>query len=65
MKTKNKISKYRHKNNQSTITEVTSIEQDQISCPYCYSFTHFVYGQECKCEVCRQLINEGDLLYEN
>lgn len=40
-------------------------ERDQITCPYCYSFTHFIYGQECKCEVCRQYINDGDLSYEN
>lgn len=64
MKTKRNTLKH-HKGNQNIITEYLTLELDEITCPYCYSLTHFVYGKECKCEVCRQVINDGDLLYEN
>jgi len=64
MQTKRKSSKYQ-KHIQSITAEEMVIERDEITCPYCYSLTHFVYGIEGKCEVCRQVINDGDLLYEN
>lgn len=64
MKTKRKGSKHR-KYIQGITAEDLVTERDEITCPYCYSLTHFVYGLESKCEVCRQVINDGDLLYEN
>lgn len=64
MQTKRMGSKHR-KHIQGIKAEEMLIEKDEITCPYCYSLTHFLYGQECKCEVCRQVINDGDLLYEN
>ena len=64
MKIKRKYLKHR-KDNQSITSENLKVEHDEITCPYCYSLTNFVYGKECECEVCRQIINDGDLLYEN
>lgn len=41
------------------------LERDEITCPYCYSYTHYTYGIECKCESCRQLINDGEVIYDS
>lgn len=64
MKTTRKILK-QHKHIQGFVAENISIESDEITCPYCYSLTTYIYGQDCKCEVCRQRINDGDLIYDN
>jgi len=60
-----KVASYRKFTTNNDYTSKSKEIFDEITCPYCYSYTHYIYGIECRCESCRQLLNDGDIIYDN